>query len=328
MKRILVTGANGCTGRGVLQYLVSKGYTNIYGMVRKEPKVKIPNVNYTLGDLTDRVSINKILRDFEIDSIWHIGAVVHTNVKKKDFARVNFEGTKNIIQAAIDNNVKSIIFASTTAVYGKIVEYPASELHPTKPLGLYAKSKLNAEILIKLLCEENGIKGGIIRIPIIIGKNDRHFFPVVEKLVKINLMPIIGKPLHKVAIVHPYDIGQAFEIIDQNSTEEIDCYNVVSYNSPYKELVDTVEKYVVGRRRLKLYLPYYLIFGVFVLYELFHLLFKPRKQPIINREYARMIGKEWFFDTSKLEKLGFSPKMNLNNIIKDAVDEAVIPVPS
>ena len=55
MPRILVTGANGCTGRGVLQYLFSKGYNNVFGMVRKDPLDKIPNIKYVIGDLIDGI---------------------------------------------------------------------------------------------------------------------------------------------------------------------------------------------------------------------------------------------------------------------------------
>ncbi|MHA1200032.1 MAG: NAD-dependent epimerase/dehydratase family protein [Candidatus Heimdallarchaeaceae archaeon] len=327
MPRILVTGATGCTGRGVLHYLVSKGYDYIFGMVRRDPPEKVPTVNYVIGDLTDKASIHKILKENEIHSIWHIGAAVHRHVKKKDFAKVNFEGTNNIIQAAVDHGVKSIIFASTAAVYGKIVDSPASEEHQIKPKGLYAKSKLNAEVLIKLLCEENGIKGSIVRIPIILGKCDRHFFPVVGKFVKANIMPIIGKPNHKVSIVHPYDIGQAFEILDKNGREEIESYNIHSQNSPYKELIQIIEKHLVGKKRFKLYVPYFLIFGVFWIYEMLQWIFAHGKQPIINREYARMIGKEWIFDIDKLKQLGYTPLMNLEDTVKDTVYDELFPVP-
>lgn len=327
MPRILVTGANGCTGRGVLYYLVSKGYSNVFGMVRKDPQEKIPNVEYVLGDLTDKSSILNILRENEIDSIWHLAAAVHRHVKKKDFTKVNFEGTNNLIQAAVDCDVKSITLASTSSVYGKIVNSPATEDHRIKPQGLYSKSKYNAEVLTKLLCEENGINGSILRIPLIMGKCDRHFYPVVSKFVKANIMPIIGKPKHQISIVHPYDIGQAFEILSQNSKEVIECYNIYSCNSPYKELILVLEKHLVGKKRFKYYVPYPVIFAVFALYEWFHWLIFPKKQPLINREYARMIGKEWIFDTNKLEQLGYTPKMNLEEIVKDTVSEEVFPVP-
>ncbi len=327
MPRILVTGANGCTGRGVLQYLFSKGYNNVFGMVRKDPLDKIPNIKYVIGDLTDKKSIHKILRENKIDSIWHLAAAVHRKVKKKDFSKVNFDGTNNLIKAAIDYGVKSIIFASTTAVYGKIVESPASENHRIKPKGLYSKSKFNAEVLIKLMCEENGIKGSILRIPIILGKHDRHFYPVVRKLVKTNIMPILGNSTHEVSLVHPYDIGQAFEILNQNGTEKIECYNIVSCNSSFKDLVLAMEKHLVGKKRFKYYLPYPIFYVAVWMFERIHWFFSPRKQPLINREYARMVGKEWIFATDKLEQLGYTPMMNLEEIVKDTVFEEIYPVP-
>jgi len=143
MVSILVTGASGCTGIGVLHYLNAKGYSTIFGMVRKIPTDLIPGVKYVTGDLTDKQSIINILKENEIDTIWHLAAAVHRNVMKKDFNKVNFEGTKNVIQAAIDHKIKSIIFASTTAVYGKITESPAKENHKLRTIGLYADSKLN-----------------------------------------------------------------------------------------------------------------------------------------------------------------------------------------
>ncbi len=327
MPRILVTGATGCTGIGVLHYLKAKGYTNIYGMVRKTPSDPIPSVNYLTGDLTDKQSIIKILKENEIDTIWHLAAAVHRKVKKRDFAKVNFEGTNNIIQAAVDYGVKSIIFASTTAVYGKIIESPATENHQIKPKGLYAKSKLNAEVLIKLMCEENGIKGSILRIPLILGKHDRHFYPVVRKLVKTNIMPILGNNTHEVSIVHPYDIGQAFEILNQNGKEEIECYNIVSCNRSFKDLILIIEKHLVGKKRFKYTLPYPIVYVAVWMFERIHWFFSPRKQPLINREYARMVGKEWIFATDKLEQLGYTPMMNLEEIIKDTVFDEISPVP-
>ena len=135
MPNILVTGASGCTGRGVLLYLVAKGYKEIFGMVRKEPTEKISDVKYVLGDLSDKTSIDKILKESDIDTIWHLAAAVHRHAKKKDFFKINCEGTKNIVQSAVEKGVKHFIFASTTAVYGKIVDSPATEKHRIKPDG-------------------------------------------------------------------------------------------------------------------------------------------------------------------------------------------------
>ncbi len=327
MVGILVTGASGCTGMGVLHYLNAKGYSNIFGMVRKSPTDPIQGVKYVIGDLTDKQSIINILKENEIDTIWHLAAAVHRNVKKKDFNKVNFEGTNNVIQAAIDYKIKHIIFASTTAVYGKIIESPAKENHRLKPRGLYADSKLNSEILIKIMCEENGIKGSILRIPLILGKHDRHFYPVVSKLVKVNIMPILGNSKHEVSIVHPYDIGQAFEILTKNGSDEIECYNIVSCNRSFKDLILVMEEHLVGKKRFKYNLPYPIFYVAVWMFERIHWFVSPRKQPLINREYARMVGKEWIFATDKLERLGYTPMMNLEEIVKDTVFDELYPVP-
>lgn len=328
MQRILVTGATGCAGQGVLHYLVSKGYKSIFGMVRRIPVEKIENVTYVIGDFTDEDSINKILTKHKIESIWHLGGAVHTSANKKDFFEVNFQGTKNVIEAAIKSGVKNIVFASSGSVYGKLKEIPVTEKHPIKPKGIYAKSKYNAEEAIKTLCDGNDIRGSIMRFPIIMGKNDRHFFPVLEKFTKKNLLPIIGNPNHKTSFVHPYDIAQACEVLTNNPTKDVQRYNVVSYDCPFREIVETIEKYVVGRKRFKIRLPYFLTFVLFWLYELFFWIFIPKRQPTVNREYARMIGKDWIFSIDKLKQLGYSPTMNFESIVIDTTSEDKFPVPN
>ncbi len=327
MPNILVTGASGCTGRGVLLYLAAKGYKEIFGMVRKESLEKVPNVKYVLADLSDKQSLDKIFKENNIDTIWHLAAAVHRNVKKKDFFKINYEGTKNIMQSAIENEIKHFVFASTTAVYGKIVDSPATEKHRIKPNGLYAKSKLEAELMIKQTCNKNGIKGGNLRIPLITGKYDRHFYPIVSKLVRINIMPIIGNPRHKVSVVHPYDIAKAMEVITKNHSEEYEDYNIISCNESFKELLLEMEKHLIGKRRFKYFIPYPIVYAAVWMFEKIHWLFHPRKQALINREYARMMGKEWIFDCEKLNQIGYTPSMNLEDIVKDAVFEEPIPVP-
>ncbi|MCE7743122.1 MAG: NAD(P)-dependent oxidoreductase [Candidatus Heimdallarchaeota archaeon] len=327
MVRILITGASGCTGRGVLLYLLSKGYSDIFGMVRKIPSDPIPEINYVTADLQDKTSLDNILKENEIDTIWHIAAAVHRNVKKKDFFKINYEGTKNIMQSASENRIKHFVFTSTTAVYGKIIDSPATEEHRIKPTGLYAKSKLEAEQIIKQTCSKNGMKGGTLRIPLILGKHDRHFYPVVSKLVKVNIMPVLGNPKHKVAIVHPYDIAQAMEILTTNPSEKYEDYNIVSCNESFKKLILELEKNLIGKKRFKYYLPFPIVYGAVWLFEKIQWLIFPRKQPLINREYARMMGKEWIFDCEKLNQLGYTSSMNLEDIVKDAVSDEHIPIP-
>ena len=161
----------------------------------------------------------------------------------------------------------------------------------------------------------------------IIGKGDRHVYPVIGKFIKRNLLPIIGRPNHKISIVHPYDVGRALEIVSNSDNKNCDVYNIVSCNISWKELITEFEKQLTGKNRFKLYLPYPIFFFAVWAFEAISRAFFPNKEPVVNREYARMVGKEWIFDISKLKNMGYEPMMIREAIIKDTVLPEDIPIP-
>ncbi|MHA2358273.1 MAG: hypothetical protein ACXABK_05850, partial [Candidatus Heimdallarchaeaceae archaeon] len=102
----------------------------------------------------------------------------------------------------------------------------------------------------------------------------------------------------------------------------------VSCNVTWKELIVDFEKHLIGKKRFKYRLPYPLFFAGVAAYEGISTIVSPRKEPVVNREYAQMVGREWVFDTSKIEKLGYKPIMEREEIIKDVIYPETIPVPN
>ncbi|NPD88176.1 MAG: NAD(P)-dependent oxidoreductase [Asgard group archaeon] len=327
MDSIFVTGANGCTGKGVLKYLLSRGYTEIYALVRKEPEEPLTNVDYIVGDLTDKQRLDEIFSDIHVDHIWHMAAAVHRSVKRNEYFTINVDGTKNLLEAAINNGVKTFSYTSTASIYGRIKNSPTTEEHRLKPHGIYTKSKYKAEQTIIEVCKERGIKGNILRLPMILGKEDRHVYPVIGKFIKRNLLPILGKPDHRFSIVHPYDVGRALEVVSNSNKVKCDVFNTISCDVTWKELIKDIEMHTIGRNRFRFYLPYPIFFFAVWAFEAISRVFFPKKEPVVNREYARMVGKEWVFDISKLEKLGFKPIMQREEIIEDLTHPEDFPVP-
>ncbi|MHA1954776.1 MAG: NAD-dependent epimerase/dehydratase family protein, partial [Candidatus Heimdallarchaeaceae archaeon] len=243
------------------------------------------------------------------------------------YFEINVDGTRNLLDAAINNGVKTFSYTSTASVYGRLKITPATENHRVKPHGIYTKSKYNAEQIILDLCKEKGIKGNILRLPMILGKDDRHVYPVIGRFVKKNLLPILGRPGHRFSIVHPYDVGRALEVVSNTTKNNSGVYNTVSCNVTWRELIGDLEKHVIGRNRFRLYLPYPIFFFVVWAFEAISRVFSPKKEPVVNREYARMVGKEWIFDTSRLENLGFASSMQREEIVRDLVYPEDFPVP-
>ncbi|MBY9000804.1 MAG: NAD(P)-dependent oxidoreductase [Candidatus Heimdallarchaeota archaeon] len=327
MTRILVTGATGCSGKGVIHYLLSQGFEDVHGLVRQVPSIPYSDVSYIQGDITNKKQMQEILVTNQIDSVWHLAGAVHPHTKKALFHKINVEGTQNVLEASINADVSSFLFTSSIAVYGKIEETPIVEDHPLKPLGNYAKSKVESESIVKQLSSEAGLRGGIIRLSTVLGKEDRHFFPIVSKLIKANIFPIMGNPNHNFSIIHPYDIGRALETIFHANQMKIDSYNAISTDISMKKMILDIEMYMKGKNRFKYYLPYPIVYFFAWLVEMFTHVITPNKDPIFNREYAQLIGKECTMNIDKLKGLGYTPMMNQEKIFQDMIYPDPVPVP-
>ncbi len=320
MSRILVTGASGCLGRGALEYLSERTSHELFGMVRRQPKNPVKGVKYVFADITRYDQLYKLLKENEIEQIWHFAAAVN-NENKNLYIKINVEGTAHLLIAALKNNVRSFYYSSSTAVYGKIKYSPITEEYIPKPMGYYAKSKLEAEEMIKFACDNSDMFGGILRIPIVLGKGNRHFYHYARKLIRFNFFPIIGKRYHKLSLIHPYDVARAILILEENKDKvnNTEVYNVTSCDAEFEKLIRRIEEMAYGKSRwFKFRFPYFIFYFLAALYEGMYKTFNKKREPVFNREYAQMIGHSWVFSTKKISRLGYIPRVTLDEMIKDS----------
>jgi nucleoside-diphosphate-sugar epimerase len=104
----LVTGSTGFIGKTLIQRL-SKENNNVIGLAHKtKPVYKNKNVKYVYGDITNGLSLKNIMKD--IDVVFHCAALVRDFGIKKEFHKINFEGTKNLVDACSNSNIKIFIY--------------------------------------------------------------------------------------------------------------------------------------------------------------------------------------------------------------------------
>jgi len=171
--KILVTGGAGFIGVHVVDRLLADGHEVIcfdnfdpyYS-----PEIKRANVaealhskNFRLieGDIRDGELIKRILSEESIDYIIHEAAQAGVRASVRDPRKVhevNTTGTLNILEAAINSDVKKIVNASSSSVYGKVKYLPFDEEHPKNPVSPYGASKLAAEHYCRVFSELYGLK--------------------------------------------------------------------------------------------------------------------------------------------------------------------------
>lgn len=158
MKKALVTGITGQDGSYLVELLLKKGY-HVWGVIRrsssfhtgridhlyKDPHEK-PALKLLYGDLTDGSNLGNIIHDIDPDEIYNLGAQSHVRVSfDNPIYTVNTDalGTLRILEA-VRNVKKDIKFyqASSSEMYGKVLETPQSEETPFYPRSPYGCAKV------------------------------------------------------------------------------------------------------------------------------------------------------------------------------------------
>ena len=154
--RIIVTGGAGFIGSHLVDRLIEMNnhviiYDNFdkyYDDKEKNIKNHLGNQNFTLikSDILDYKKLYKAMN--KVDIVFHLAAQAGVRYSLDNPIKtniVNTSGTLKVLKAAKKNKVKKVVFASSSSVYGEPQYMPLDEKHPTKPISIYAASKLAAE---------------------------------------------------------------------------------------------------------------------------------------------------------------------------------------
>ena len=166
MKKALITGITGQDGSYLAELLLEKGY-EVHGIIRRASSFNThrvdhlyqdrheKNVRFFLhyGDLTDSSNLNRLIEKINPAEIYNLGAQSHVQVSfevPEYTAEVDGIGTLRLLDAIRETGVKSRFYqASTSELYGKIVETPQSETTPFYPRSPYGVAKLYAFWIVK-----------------------------------------------------------------------------------------------------------------------------------------------------------------------------------
>ncbi|MCA8987083.1 MAG: GDP-mannose 4,6-dehydratase [Planctomycetaceae bacterium] len=157
-KRALVTGISGQDGSYLAELLISKGY-EVWGVIRRSSSFNTSRIDHiyqdphdedvrlklTFGDLADSSSLNKILKIVRPDEIYNLGAQSHVKVSfdiPEYTGDVTGLGTIRLLEGMRELGLNSRFYqASSSELYGKVLETPQSEKTPFYPRSPYAAAK-------------------------------------------------------------------------------------------------------------------------------------------------------------------------------------------
>jgi dihydroflavonol-4-reductase len=148
--KIFITGGNGFIGKHTTE-LLAKSNHQLKLLIRKTSLSSFPNnqnITIVQGDLTNRSSLLEGMK--ECDSVINIaGHYTFWEPDKTIYSKVNIDGTQNIMECAIESNIKKIVHISTAGVFGKPKDEPFNENSSFGPVqyGEYFRTKYEGELI-------------------------------------------------------------------------------------------------------------------------------------------------------------------------------------
>ena len=308
--KVLVTGGSGYFGSLLIDKLLEKGF-DVGSLDINEPDVLPKEVTFHKIDIRDKDSLMTDLIGYDI--IFHNVAQVPLAKNNKLFWEVNVEGTKNVCEAAISNNIQKIIYTSSSAIYGVPKHNPVDENTNPSPGEAYGRAKLEGE----RICEDfskQGLKVSIIRPRTILGHGRLGIFSILFRWISEGVnIPVLDNGDNIYQFVHADDLADACILASEND-HVLSSYNIGA--SDYGTMRETLENLCdyAGTGSKVYSLPLRPI-------EILMNISSKMKLSPLGPYHSLMYGRSLFFDINKAEsELGFIPKYTTGEMFRESYD--------
>jgi nucleoside-diphosphate-sugar epimerase len=163
MKKILITGATGFIGNGLIKHFNSENVT----VLTRTPLSDSQYIQASLECFLEKKIINELF-----DTVIHLAGLAHGKNSLAEYREINVDCTLALARQLAQNGLKRFVFISSIGVNGnKTLVSQFTELSSPKPHADYAISKYEAEIALAKLSKELGFELVIIRPPLVYGEN-------------------------------------------------------------------------------------------------------------------------------------------------------------
>ena len=254
MDKTLVTGGAGFIGSHLTDKLIAKGndvvvFDNLSSGDLKNLEHLKDNKKFSFikGDLLKAEDIEVALRN--VSRVYHIAANPEVRLGEtntKTHFEQNIVASYNLLEAMRKNDVKKIVFTSTSAVYGDAKVIPTSEGYPAMPISTYGASKLAVEGMISSFCHTFGMNGIVFRFANVIGRGSNHgvIIDFIKKLKNNpNELEILGDGTQTKSYIYIDDCIEGMLFGEEKSNVNFELFNLGSEDKiTVKELADLVVK--------------------------------------------------------------------------------------
>jgi UDP-glucose 4-epimerase len=310
--RVLVTGGAGFIGSHLVDRLVTEGFDVVVldnlssgSLNNIKSHIEAGNIVFVNGDLKERHVVEDVVQG--IDVVFHFAANPEVRVSTTNpevHFRENVVATFNLLEAMRIKNVKEMVFASSSSVYGEPDVIPVDEEYPVRPVSVYGASKASCEALIHAYSKLYGIKAVVLRYANVVGPRMRHGV-IYDLLMKLrenkSALEVLGDGFQVRSYLHVKDAVEATLVAWRKSSETYQVYNVGNTDwITVRELVEILLETLGLKGRVEV-----------------------RYKPILHGVGWPGDVKRIALNSQKLMSLGWSPSMSSREAVVETVKALV-----
>ena len=214
------------------------------------------------GDVRDVDVLNAAMKG--VDGVIHLAAMwlLHCKDYPRTAFDVNIQGTFNVLEACVQNNVKRLVYSSSASVYGDAIEVPMTEDHPFNNRNFYGATKIAGEAMCRAFYDRYGLSYVGLRYMNVYGPHQDQtaaytgVIPIMLNKIEANETPVInGDGTQAYDFITARDTARCNVLALQSEVSD-EFYNVgTGIQTSIKELCDLILKLTDSKLQVE-YKPY------------------------------------------------------------------------
>ena len=326
MNNILVTGASGFIGSFIVEEALRKGFSTWAGVRKSSSKVYLqsPDIQFIGLDYVHPDVLQKQLKEHAsqhgaFNYIVHCAGVTKC-ADKHDFEKVNYQQTRNLVEALIatGQTPKLFVFISTLSVFGPIHEkdyQPITEQDEPQPNTAYGKSKLKTERYLQGLTNFPYL---IFRPTGVYGPREKDYF-LMAKSIQQHVDFSVGYKRQDITFVYVKDMVQAIFLGIEKGVSQRAFFLSDGQVYQSRTFSNLIMRELKATKVLRICAPLWVLKVISIVAEWWAKLHHTTST-LNTDKYRIMKQRNWRCDiTPAIDELGYQPQYQLDKGVKETI---------